>query len=365
LITDDYKKLKLCDFGFSQTTSERDPSDNILCGSPIYMAPDTFRGRTRLKSINRSKSSDENIKTQEVKFLSTRGVGFNADLWAAGLILYEMTYGYHPCRGLKDIRSIEHVMNTIVVSMNQDVDMSIEGLLLLRDILNENTLAKISIDTIIKNEWIRFVETYDHIVLSDLFYTMNIIVSSPQEAVANLIRPNSLTINPPVSLTDGQPVSLTNGQPVSPIKNKILSVPTIGAKRCSRYTPYYSYSYDSNITSTINEQSDDSFSPMYDKLTFTKNSIFGGSNSPTRTNTNKLMNDGSFDAIIEKNNKMISSQTNVCNTKVCDAKKKTARRSTGQSNKNIISNNDELTGNDKCSKTCANGTESFMIFNMD
>ena len=89
LLTDNYKTIKICDFGFAKKNDDQYlHSNNIVCGSPIYMAPEILRNEKCSKKT---------------------------DTWAAGMILYEMIHGYHPCKGIKDLRFIEHTINFIII----------------------------------------------------------------------------------------------------------------------------------------------------------------------------------------------------------------------------------------------------------
>jgi serine/threonine-protein kinase len=68
-------KAYLCDFGVSQVINNRRPEDTEwpeawaeIAGSPLYMAPETY----------------------------TRCIDFKVDIWAVGMVLYEMMSGSHP-----------------------------------------------------------------------------------------------------------------------------------------------------------------------------------------------------------------------------------------------------------------------------
>jgi serine/threonine protein kinase len=75
LLTNDKKNLKICDFGFAKITTKMQRVSTI-CGSPLYMAPEILNHK---------------------KYDSA------CDIWALGMILFEMMYGYHPCGNCKDI----------------------------------------------------------------------------------------------------------------------------------------------------------------------------------------------------------------------------------------------------------------------
>lgn len=85
LITNDNKTIKLCDFGFAK---HNDGLKRVMtvCGSPLYMAPEIYQknGYTSL-----------------------------VDVWALGIILYEMLFGFHPLMKYNDPKKIADSINNI------------------------------------------------------------------------------------------------------------------------------------------------------------------------------------------------------------------------------------------------------------
>lgn len=75
LLMDGGKTLKICDFGFAKVSTGL-KKVNTICGSPLYMAPE---------------------------LLNKKNYDSSCDVWALGMILFEMMYGYHPCDKCKDI----------------------------------------------------------------------------------------------------------------------------------------------------------------------------------------------------------------------------------------------------------------------
>jgi len=69
LLLDDFKNLKIVDFGLSSTFS---PGEKLstACGSPCYAAPELIKG--------------------------LQYIGYKADIWSAGVVLFTSLSGYLP-----------------------------------------------------------------------------------------------------------------------------------------------------------------------------------------------------------------------------------------------------------------------------
>jgi serine/threonine protein kinase len=150
LLTNNYKTIKICDFGFSYfVTDMNNKLNNIVYGSPIYMAPENF-------------------------LLDSNNIGKNTDIWAAGMILHEILYGYHPCKGLKDIHSIRRTSDHIKIDNTNNVIVSNEVIILLKNMLDTDNKLRISAEHIINTQWIQSCNPKDvkKIVLSALFNTV-------------------------------------------------------------------------------------------------------------------------------------------------------------------------------------------------
>lgn len=139
LITDNYRTLKICDFGFSNQFNDK--NDNIICGTPIYMAPE----------ILKYKNSDT-----------------YSDIWSLGIILYELVYGYHPYKSVKDIKSIILYLKYIKIKKNDNI--SNNGIIILNSLLAYNFKKRIQIIDIINNIWLSNNININEILLSYIYY---------------------------------------------------------------------------------------------------------------------------------------------------------------------------------------------------
>ena len=149
LMTHDHKTLKLCDFGFSTTLiidSELDSNDDqyimeimdddddnnnnnddgnendnrskrriIICGSPIYMAPE-------IRKLDYSPN-------------------YKIDIWALGMVLHEMIFGFHPFRGIKDTRSVTKAIPNLEITRSSYIATKNRGITLLRSMLDRSGRA--------------------------------------------------------------------------------------------------------------------------------------------------------------------------------------------------------------------------------
>lgn len=223
LIFDDYRTLKICDFGFSQDFKDLD--FDTICGSLIYMAPESFalkfnpvsvsvnddmysvsiprslpqpipqpipssrRSRSRTSTRNfleipRSTSQSHQQSHQQHHDIDETeksnndvddgsSMHQNSDLWSAGVIFYEMVYGYHPQRGSKDIHSIRKKLSrSIRVDEMSWIDLGQDGFELMRLILEPNSISRISVNNVVKHPWIASDNLpVKKIILSEIFYT--------------------------------------------------------------------------------------------------------------------------------------------------------------------------------------------------
>jgi len=129
LLKNSRKDLVICDFGFARikTNFKR---VNTICGSPLYMAPELL---------------DEKSYTEIV------------DIWAIGMILYELVYGEHPyyeCKDLDDLKNFSKKDITIP-PLNQKITVSDDCIDLMKKMLNKDEHKRISLSTLFSHSWIK------------------------------------------------------------------------------------------------------------------------------------------------------------------------------------------------------------------
>lgn len=116
--------IKLCDFGFANKKEKIEKTP--ICGSPLYMAPEIM-----------------------LKKLYTEAV----DVWALGLILFEMIFGFHPFNKCKDMRELkETILISIKLPIKKEISQDCFDLLLM--MLEIDPVKRIAISEIIKSPWI-------------------------------------------------------------------------------------------------------------------------------------------------------------------------------------------------------------------
>jgi serine/threonine protein kinase len=143
LLANNKTVLKLTDFGLAKNDSSMHRSHTI-CGSPLYMAPEL------LNNVN---------------------YDITVDIWALGIILYEMIFGIHPLKECKDfeelqLRSMEGICLPNPKSFG--IDVSDECIDLLKGILVVWN-KRLSIDQVLNHKWLKTVIQYESLSLKDMF----------------------------------------------------------------------------------------------------------------------------------------------------------------------------------------------------
>jgi len=127
LLKNNKKELVLCDFGFARIKSKLERI-NTICGSPLYMAPELLDKKSY-----------------------TEGV----DIWAIGMILYEMLYGEHPYKNCSDLTDLkEFSKKEITIPPHGTINyISDECLDLLKKMLNKEEKLRINLEDIARHIW--------------------------------------------------------------------------------------------------------------------------------------------------------------------------------------------------------------------
>lgn len=127
LLTNNYKTLKIVDFGFAKNTFNNISLMDTLCGSPLYMAPEI---------INKKKYN------------------IQSDLWSIGIILYEMIYQKHPYGKPINILDLMDRLNTRDIQF-PDNDMSNECTDLLKLLLHVDVNSRMTWQKFFDHEWFK------------------------------------------------------------------------------------------------------------------------------------------------------------------------------------------------------------------
>lgn len=125
LLTNNYKEIKLCDFGFAK---QPDGLKKVLtvCGSPLYMAPEIYK---------------------------KQGYNNSVDIWSLGIILYELIFGIHPLASLYDVKNITDFLTNNDINIPNTDRVSFNCLDLLRNMLNKDENNRITIDELFIHPW--------------------------------------------------------------------------------------------------------------------------------------------------------------------------------------------------------------------
>ena len=119
------RELKIADFGFARHMAP-DTMAATLCGSPLYMAPE----------ILRYEKYDE-----------------SADLWSAGVILYEMIFSKSPFNGTNHIQLLQNI-EKLELRFPSNVQCSTACTDLLTKLLKRNPRDRIKYDELYKHPFI-------------------------------------------------------------------------------------------------------------------------------------------------------------------------------------------------------------------
>lgn len=132
LLKNDRKELKLCDFGFAKLKSGMERV-NTICGSPLYMAPELLEEKTYTDIV---------------------------DVWAIGMILYEMLYGNHPyakCRDIDDLKNFSQQDIKIPPENTKNKNINEKCIELLKKMLNKDENKRIALKELFTDPWITYL----------------------------------------------------------------------------------------------------------------------------------------------------------------------------------------------------------------
>jgi len=161
LLTNDFKTLKIADFGFAKTVSSEASLAETMCGTPFYMSPEIMHGK---------------------KYDS------QADLWSVGIIMYELFYGTHPygdAVGHYELRDRIDTKSIVYPKFPTETknEISDEGLSLLKALLQKDPIFRITWEAFFTHIWF-----YPGVIApsngenSDIAHTKSL-------AIANIVTP--------------------------------------------------------------------------------------------------------------------------------------------------------------------------------
>lgn len=155
LLTNNYKTLKIADFGFAKTILDISLMDT-LCGSPLYMAPE---------------------------IMNNKKYNVQSDLWSVGVILYEMVYRRHPYGEPMNIFDLMNRLNNRVIEFSES-DVSDKCLDLLQILLKTNADVRIKWVDFFNHPWfdqkgIPFIPTNTKITNKD--HTQNRLIDIDEQ----------------------------------------------------------------------------------------------------------------------------------------------------------------------------------------
>jgi 5'-AMP-activated protein kinase catalytic alpha subunit len=126
ILLDSKKKLlKLCDFGFAKHINGM---KKVLttCGSPLYMAPEIFKHT---------------------------GYTDQVDVWAMGIIFFEMIYGYNPLRGCETYKELSDKIISNDIECRESLNIDDAGRVILSRMLERNDIDRISLRELTHHEY--------------------------------------------------------------------------------------------------------------------------------------------------------------------------------------------------------------------
>jgi serine/threonine protein kinase len=129
LLTIDKKNIKICDFCFAKKINNID-KNLLVRGSPLYMPPELLNNNYNM---------------------------FQSDIWALGMILYEMIFGYHPLKKCKDINDLKiEILELNKKIDNHDINNIDKSCIeLLKRMLDINVDNRITLNDIKNHDWIK------------------------------------------------------------------------------------------------------------------------------------------------------------------------------------------------------------------
>ena len=119
--------LKLADFGFAKELKDIDEIMQSACGTPLYMAPEVLKGGSYT---------------------------VQADLWAIGLIIYEMVIGSHPFPSQNIFQLTSQISQDIKFSSKMTSLLSSNCINLLKGLIQRDPDKRLTLHDLSRHPWI-------------------------------------------------------------------------------------------------------------------------------------------------------------------------------------------------------------------
>lgn len=120
ILLDKDNKVKICDFGWCVQSNEM---RTTFCGTLDYMAPEMVLGK---------------------------GHTFQLDLWAMGVLLYELIHGYAPFRALADAEKCKQILSA---DMNFTSHISPAAKDLITKLLKTEPSERLALNSVLSHPW--------------------------------------------------------------------------------------------------------------------------------------------------------------------------------------------------------------------
>ncbi|XP_072985246.1 serine/threonine-protein kinase ATG1c [Typha latifolia] len=123
---EEYSVLKIADFGLARSLQPRDLAET-MCGSPLYMAPEVMQ--------------NQKYDTK-------------ADLWSAGVILFQLVTGKTPFDGNNQMQLLQNIVKSNELSFPVDNNLSHDCIDLCRKLLRRKPVERITIEEFLNHQFL-------------------------------------------------------------------------------------------------------------------------------------------------------------------------------------------------------------------
>ena len=122
---------KICDFGFSAVIKDEMTMKNTICGTPLFMSPETLFFKPYTKK---------------------------SDIWSLGILFYWIAYGVHPYGKLTSVEEYKNKMRMGIVPFKNKKEYSELFQNLIMNMLKVKDMDRYSIDDVYNHPWFNLEE---------------------------------------------------------------------------------------------------------------------------------------------------------------------------------------------------------------